>query len=68
MWVSQGGKCPQTGKIIPQTEINDHTKWAADHIFPYAKGGTTTLDNGQLVCKVWNESKGAKLMSELKVA
>lgn len=68
MWVSQGGKCPQTGKIIAQTEINDHTKWAADHIFAYSKGGTTTLDNGQLVCKIWNESKGAKLMSELKAA
>jgi hypothetical protein len=26
------------------------------------------LDNGQLVCKIWNESKGAKLMNELKAA
>lgn len=65
MWAKQKGVCPQTGKVIPQDEINDHTKWAADHIYPYSKGGATTLANGQLVCKLWNEQKGAKLMEEL---
>lgn len=68
MWVRQNGVCPQTGKTIPQDEINDHTKWAADHIYPYSKGGQTTLENGQLVCKEWNQMKSSKLMDELKAA
>jgi hypothetical protein len=68
MWEVQGAVCPQTGKPIPEEEINNHEIWAADHIFPYSKGGPTTVENGQLVCKTWNQQKGAKLMNELKAA
>jgi 5-methylcytosine-specific restriction endonuclease McrA len=61
MWINQEGICPRTGKTIPEDEINNHELWAADHVIPYAKGGETTLNNGELVCKKYNLSKGAKM-------
>ena len=61
MWKRQGGVCPQTGKKIPENQINNHELWAADHKMPYSKGGLTTLENGQLVCKEWNLAKGNKM-------
>lgn len=67
MWARQDGKCPRTGKTILEDDINNHDLWAADHVIPYAKGGPTTLDNGELVCKRYNLSKGAK-MPELVAA
>jgi hypothetical protein len=67
MWQRQNGKCPQTGKTIPEEEIQNHELWEADHVKPYSKGGTTTLDNGELVCRDYNQSKGAK-MPELLAA
>ena len=65
MWLQQEGKCPQTGKIIPEDEINNHELWHADHIVPYIQGGKTIVENGQLVDKGWNLKKGSKSMSEL---
>lgn len=63
-WVNQNGVCPRTGKEIPEDEINNHDKWAADHVFPYSKGGKTTLDNLELVCRKYNQSKGNKVLKE----
>ena len=57
---NQGGICPATGKEIPLEEMFDHTKWQADHIYPFDKGGLTTLDNGQLVCAKYNNEKSNK--------
>jgi hypothetical protein len=61
MWSKQEGKCTRTGKIIPEDEINNHELWAADHVIPYSKGGSTTVDNGELVCKEYNLTKGNKM-------
>lgn len=61
MWERQGGVCPATGKKIPQDQINNHELWHADHIKPHSKGGLTTLENGQLVCKEYNQEKSNKL-------
>jgi len=61
LWERQGGICTITGKQIPENEINNHTLWAADHIYPHSKGGPTTLENGQLICKQANLEKSAKL-------
>lgn len=62
LWKKQGGKCSLTGKVIPKEEIQNHDLWHADHIIPYSKGGQTTLENGQLVCKRANLSKGSKML------
>jgi len=67
MWEHQDGVCPRTGKNIPKDQINNHELWAADHVTPHSKGGLTTLENGELVCREYNQSKGAK-MPELLAA
>lgn len=67
MWERQGGVCPRTGKKIPKDQINNHELWAADHVIPHSKGGLTTLENGELVCKEYNLAKGNK-MPELMAA
>lgn len=61
MWSRQKGVCPQTGKVIPEEDINNHDVWAADHVIPYSKGGPTALENGELVCKQYNLEKSAKM-------
>jgi len=61
LWERQNGICPETGKTILEFEINDDTKWHADHIIPYSKGGKTTLENGQLIDKLSNLKKSNKL-------
>ncbi len=34
----------------------------ADHIIPHSKGGLTTLDNGQILCKECNLNKGSIIL------
>ena len=46
------GRCCFCNKAISFTEMH------ADHIKPWSKGGTTTLDNGQALCPKCNLSKG----------
>ncbi|QUL79916.1 HNH endonuclease [Brevibacterium sp. SMBL_HHYL_HB1] len=31
----------------------------ADHIIAYAQGGTDTIDNVQVICRLCNQTKGA---------
>jgi hypothetical protein len=47
------GKCESCGKEIRFIEAE------ADHAFAWSRGGTTTLDNAQLLCISCNRSKGA---------
>ena len=61
LWEKQNGVCPETGKTIPESEINDDSKWAADHIIPFSKGGKTIIENGQLIDKTANLKKSNKL-------
>jgi len=63
-WTKQSGVCPRTGKIIPEDEIQNHEKWAADHVLPHSLGGTTTIDNLELVCRKYNLSKGNKVIPD----
>jgi hypothetical protein len=35
-------------------------EYQADHIFPHSKGGKSTIDNAQLLCRVHNQKKGVK--------
>lgn len=50
----QKGICPITGEYFPYEEMQ------ADHIIPWWKGGTTTLDNLQMVSKLANARKSGK--------
>lgn len=51
----QKGICPITGQHLPIEEMQ------ADHIIPWWKGGTTTLDNLQMISKTANSRKGGKI-------
>lgn len=50
----QQGICPITGEYLPIEEMQ------ADHIIPWWKGGTTTLNNLQMISKTANARKGGK--------
>jgi len=52
--IRSGGKCQQCGDNVTISTFE------ADHIIPYSKGGSTTLDNGQCLCRHCNRSKGTK--------
>lgn len=51
--ILSGGLCANCGAPLGG---NFH----ADHVSPYSKGGTTTLQNGQALCPKCNLVKGAK--------
>jgi 5-methylcytosine-specific restriction endonuclease McrA len=38
-------------------------EYEADHVVPHSKGGQTSLDNAQLLCRYHNRSKGAQIAS-----
>jgi len=48
----QQGNCPICGNHFKIDEME------ADHIIPWSKGGHTTLDNCQMLCKKCNREKG----------
>ena len=56
--ILSGGLCASCG--VP---LNGN--FHADHVSPYSKGGSTTLQNGQALCPECNLSKGAKQMTGL---
>lgn len=60
MWKKQKGVCTVTGKKITESEINDDSKWSADHIKPHSMGGQTVVENGQLIAKIENLKKSNK--------
>jgi hypothetical protein len=47
----QGGKCKKCGKECDISEME------ADHITPYSRGGHTTLENCQMLCRDCNRRK-----------
>ena len=49
------GICQNCNKEAPWSE------YAADHIFPFSKGGATETWNGQVLCQPCNSKKGASL-------
>lgn len=54
VYEKQGGICPKCGEWHPFEEME------GDHIKPWFRGGTTTIDNLQMLCKKCNSGKGGK--------
>jgi hypothetical protein len=52
VWERDGGRCVQCG-------ATDYLEF--DHIIPYAKGGASTVNNVQLLCRRCNLQKGASI-------
>lgn len=50
----QGHKCPICGEIFEFEQMH------ADHITPWSKGGKTTPENCQMLCRDCNLKKGAQ--------
>lgn len=53
VYEQQKHQCLACGKLFPLEEMD------ADHITPWSKGGQTTIENCQMLCKSCNRKKGA---------
>ena len=51
-------QCLAEGKPEKEAEVS-WTQYQSDHIFPFAKGGQTIIDNGQVLCVYHNVRKSA---------
>lgn len=52
--------CLREGKPENEAKVS-WSDYQADHVLPHSKGGRTVLDNGELLCSLHNQSKGAKI-------
>jgi hypothetical protein len=57
---SRSSQCAFVGKNGVRCTETKYNNLEADHIKPWSKGGRTTLDNCQLLCKNHNIRKGSK--------
>jgi len=51
-------QCLREGKSENEARVS-WSEYQADHVVPHAKGGRTILENGELLCRYHNQSKGA---------
>jgi superfamily II DNA or RNA helicase len=58
LYIISDGKCAECGRPLDNG-------WESDHMIPYSKGGPTTIDNGQALCKACNRKKGATMGTTL---
>lgn len=54
MYERQDHKCAMCGNEFEFAQMH------GDHVVPWARGGKTTLDNGQMLCRDCNFAKGAR--------
>lgn len=52
IWILSGKTCQKC-----QRELNDFEEMEADHIRPHSRGGKTTIENGQALCKECHQKK-----------
>jgi len=58
IWRRDNGICqyPHCGLSVSWSDFH------ADHIYPWSKGGPTTIKNGQVLCRKHNLEKGSKII------
>lgn len=56
MYERQGGVCPMC-RVEAKNKRWNIEEMHADHIIPWSRGGHTTLDNGQMLCREHNLNK-----------
>jgi 5-methylcytosine-specific restriction endonuclease McrA len=56
-------QCLREGKPEKEARVS-WSEFQADHVIPHSKGGRTIIENGELLCRYHNQSKGAKMTSE----
>lgn len=54
IWIRDGKRCVSCGD-----ELRNLSEMQADHVIPHARGGATSLENGQAMCGSCNNLKGA---------
>ncbi|AFT97638.1 HNH endonuclease [Propionibacterium phage P104A] len=59
-------ECPLCGATITWNTHDLPTSPEADHITPVSRGGLNTLDNGQIICRTCNRSKGNRSEPNIK--
>ncbi|AII29081.1 HNH endonuclease [Propionibacterium phage PHL082M03] len=59
-------ECPLCGATITWGTHDLPTSPEADHITPVSRGGLNTLDNGQIICRTCNRSKGNRSEPNIK--
>jgi len=57
IWIRDGKSCQV--RTHCEGQECDWDNWHADHKIAWSKGGTTTVENGQVCCPSCNLSKGA---------
>lgn len=55
-------QCLREGKPENEAKVS-WSEFQADHVVPHSKGGKTILENGELLCRYHNQTKGAKMSS-----
>ena len=59
LWVLSKGNCKICKiPLLPHAGMDRSVEY--DHITPWSKGGKTSLDNGQALCRTCNRKKGSK--------
>ena len=55
---ARDGRCKNIDENGKRCTETSYSKLEVDHILPWSKGGRTSIDNAQLLCKHHNTSKG----------
>ena len=54
----QKGICPLCKNTANESKVWDYSEMEGDHIIPWSRGGKTTMDNLQMLCRYCNNTKG----------
>jgi hypothetical protein len=64
MFKRAGNRCEHKPPFLPRCRsMASH----GDHVYPHSRGGATTLSNGQAMCQLHNQRKGATVPSALYI-